>query len=280
MTLVVHVSDPHFGAADPVIAEALLDEINAIRPSLVAISGDLTQRARRAQFAAAREWLDRLLVPHLVVPGNHDIPLYDVARRFASPRERYLHYISSDLGPVYVDDALAVVGMDTTKSFTLKSGRMTREQVERVVALLAPHTYHWRIVVAHHPFEHASGSDEAQLLLEAAGVDLVLTGHLHKTRLEAPLDAVAHRNERHTMLSVHAGTSMSTRLRGEPNGYNQLHLEGERVRIVHRQWQDMRFVDVAEKIYRRSERAGERMIKEAAIVPPKKWPRPVTATEA
>jgi 3',5'-cyclic AMP phosphodiesterase CpdA len=259
MKLIIHISDLHFGQADPVVAEALLDEINALRPALVAVSGDLTQRARRAQFMAAREWLDRLFPPYLVVPGNHDIPLYDVFRRFTSPRERYMHYISSDLAPSFVDDELAVVGIDTTKTFTLKHGRVTREQAERVAALLAPHPHHWRILVAHHPFEHASGLDETLPLLEAAGVDLVLTGHLHKTQFGEDL---AHRNEHHTMVAVHAGTSMSTRLRGEANGYNQLHLEGERVRIVHRQWRDMRFVDAIEKDYRRTERGGERIVKE------------------
>src|SRR5262245_22042948 len=102
MRLVIHVSDPHFGQADPVVAEALLDEINSLRPALVAISGDLTQRARRVHFVAAREWLDRLLAAYLVVPGNHDIPLYDVFHRFGAPRARYLDYISSDLAPVHV----------------------------------------------------------------------------------------------------------------------------------------------------------------------------------
>jgi 3',5'-cyclic AMP phosphodiesterase CpdA len=259
MKLVIHISDLHFGEADPIVAEALLDEINRLSPALVAISGDLTQRARAAQFMAAREWLDRLVSPYLVVPGNHDIPLYDVFRRFAAPRERYLHYISSDLAPSFVDDELAVVGLDTTKSFTVKHGRYTREQAERVAALLAPHTYHWRILVAHHPFEHASGVEDALPILEAAGVDLVLTGHLHKTQFGEDL---AHRNEDHTMIAVHAGTSMSTRLRGEPNGYNQLHLDGERVRIVHREWRDMRFADAAEKMYRRTSRGSERIVKE------------------
>lgn len=259
MKLVIHISDPHFGQVDPVVAEALLDEINALRPALVAISGDLTQRARTAQFKAARAWLDRLFPPYLVVPGNHDIPLYDVVRRFASPRERYMHYISPDLAPSFVDDGLAVVGIDTTKSFTFKHGRITREQAERVTALLAPHRYHWRILVAHHPCEHVTGADEAMPLLEAAGVDLVLTGHMHKTQFGEDL---AHRNPHHTMIAVHAGTCMSTRLRGESNGYNQLHLDGEHVRILHREWRGMRFVDSVEKVYRRSERGGERIIKE------------------
>jgi 3',5'-cyclic AMP phosphodiesterase CpdA len=263
MKLVIHISDAHFGEADPVIAQALLDEINGLRPALVAISGDLTQRARRAQFQAAGEWLDRLSPPYLVVPGNHDIPLYDVARRFLTPRKRYMDYITHDLAPTFVDDELAVCGIDTTKSLTIKDGRITREQAERVVALLAPHTNHWRILVCHHPWDHLSGAREAMPLLEAAGVDLVLTGHLHKTRFDEP----AQRNDRHTMLAVHAGTCMSTRLRGEPNGYNQLQFDGEHVRILHREWRNVRFVDGAAKQYRRSERAGERIIKEAPAAP-------------
>ncbi|HEU4611975.1 MAG TPA: metallophosphoesterase [Kofleriaceae bacterium] len=261
MKLIVHISDPHFGEADAAVAEALLDEINALEPTLVAISGDLTQRARRAQFAAARAWLDRLFVPYLVVPGNHDIPFYDVVRRFTSPRERYLHYISSDLAPSFVDDEVAVCGIDTTKSFTLKSGHITREHAERVAALLAPHTNHWRVLVAHHPFEHASGAADAMPLLEAAGVDLVLTGHLHLPHLED----IAMRTADHRMVAVHAGTCMSTRLRGEPNGYNQLYLSGEHVRIVHREWRNRRFVDGAEKEYRRSERGRERIVKEREV---------------
>jgi 3',5'-cyclic AMP phosphodiesterase CpdA len=258
MKLVVHISDPHFGVEDPVIAEALLADLGAAEPSLVAISGDLTQRARRAQFEAARAWLDRLQSPYLVVPGNHDIPLYDLIRRFVAPRERYMQYISPDLAPSYVDDQLAVVGIDTTKTLAFKHGHITREQAERVVALLAPYQHHWRILVAHHPFDHATGADDVQPLFEQAGVDLVLTGHMHLP----DSDQIASRNEQHTMVAVAASTCMSRRLRGEPNGYNQLYFDGEHVRIVHREWRGSRFVDAAEKQYRRNERGGERMIKE------------------
>lgn len=266
MSLVVHISDPHFGEVDPVVCEALLDELNALEPTLVAISGDITQRARRAQFEQARAWLDRLRSPYLVVPGNHDIPFYDVVRRVFAPRDRYLHYICSDLAPTYVDERLAVCGIDTTSVLSFKRGRVTREQAERVVALLAPHTFHWRLVVAHHPFEHAPGADEAQPLFEQAGVDLVLTGHLH-----VPTSfGIASRNATHTMILVHAGSCMSTRLRGEPNGYNQLRFDGEYVHIVHRVWNGCAFVDAGQKCYRRTERGRERIIKEPL--------RPVTPT--
>lgn len=266
MTLVIHMSDPHFGAVDPVVCEALLDELNALEPTLVAISGDITQRARRVQFEQARAWLDRLTSRYLVVPGNHDIPFFDLIRRVVAPRERYLHYICSDLAPTYVDDVLAVCGIDTTTALAFKRGRVTREQAERVVALLAPHTFHWRIVVAHHPFEHALGAAEIQPLLEQAGVDLVLTGHMH-----VPTSfGIASRNPTHTMIAVHAGSCMSTRLRGEPNGYNQLRFYGEYVDILHRVWNGSAFVDAEQKRYRRTERGRERIIEEP--------PRPVTPT--
>jgi 3',5'-cyclic AMP phosphodiesterase CpdA len=267
MKLVIHISDPHFGEEHPAIAATLLSELNALHPALITISGDLTGRARRSQFKAARDWLDRLTSPYLVVPGNHDIPLFDVIRRIAAPRERYFHWITPDLAPTYVDDELAVCGVDTTRTFTFKDGEMTREQAERVVALLAPHTNHWRILVAHHPFEHMDGAEEAQPLLETAGVDLVLTGHLHVPKMHD----VASRNPHHTMIAVHAGTCMSTRLRGEPNGYNQLFIEGEHVRIVHREWDGLQFVDAEEKRYRRNERGNERIIKEPLAPVTHQW---------
>ena len=257
MKRIAHISDPHFGHADPRIAATLLAELNALQPALVAISGDLTQRARATQFREARAWLDQLTVPYLVVPGNHDIPLYDVVRRLFLPRDRYREYISSDLAPIYADDQLAVCGIDTTKSLTVKDGHISREQAERVAAQLAPYTNHWRVVVAHHPFEHSTGGARAIPLFEAAGVDLVLTGHLHLRHLTD----VAGRNPQHTMIAVHAGTCMSKRLRGEPNGYNQLAFDGEHVTITHREWLADHFVDVGTKQYRRT--ADRCIVKEA-----------------
>ena len=257
MKLIAHISDPHFGREDACIASALQAELAALQPDLVVVSGDLTQRAREDQFRAARAWLAGLTAPYLVVPGNHDIPLYDVVRRFLQPRERYREHITSDLSPVHVDDDVAVCGVDTTKSFTIEGGRLSREMAEHVAAQLAPYTNHWRIVVAHHPLEYASGAETSIPLFEAAGIDLVLSGHLHVARAKE----VASRNSRHTMLAVYAGTCMSTRLRGEPNGYNQLAFVGDHVTITERVWRGDGFVDGQRKRYRRT--AGrERIVKE------------------
>src|SRR4051812_2795481 len=104
MKTIAHISDLHFGRVDERVAEGLLADLRAIAPNLVVISGDLTQRARSSQFEQARSYLDKILFPQLVIPGNHDIPLFDLIRRFFSPLTRYKKYISDNLSPEYIDD--------------------------------------------------------------------------------------------------------------------------------------------------------------------------------
>jgi 3',5'-cyclic AMP phosphodiesterase CpdA len=277
LKLVTHISDPHFGSEDPAIAAELLREIKTLDPAVVAISGDLTQRARRAQFHAAKSWLEHLGIPYVVVPGNHDIPLYDVATRIFRPRDRYLDLITRDLEPCFFDESLAVCGVDTTKTLTTKHGRVPRGPLERVVGKLRLHDRHWKILVAHHPFvvpptsdePTADGADEAMTTLEAANVDLILTGHLHIPHTEGS----SGRNERHTLINVHAGTCMSTRTRGEPNGYNQLAFDGDEVTITHRVWNGIRFVDGDRKTYQRGRVGGDRLVKVTEVPPAERFAR-------
>lgn len=271
MKLIAHISDPHFGSEDPAIAAELLRELRTLDPAVVAISGDLTQRGRRAQFRDAKNWLEHLGVPYVVVPGNHDIPLYDVFTRFIRPRDRYLDIVTRDLEPCFFDDSLAVCGIDTTLSLTTKHGAVPHDALERIVQKLRMHERHWRVLVAHHPFvvpprsteRTARGADAALTRLEEAGIDLILTGHLHIPHSEG----VSGRNERHTVINVHAGTCMSTRTRGEPNGYNLLHFEGDEVTIVHREWNGLRFLDGDSKSYRRGRVGGDRIVKVDEVPP-------------
>jgi 3',5'-cyclic AMP phosphodiesterase CpdA len=265
MKLVAHISDAHFGAHDSVIAAALLDELNSGNYRLIAFSGDLTQRARVQQFQAARMWLDRLVPPWLAVPGNHDIPLYDIFRRFLAPRDHYLEHICDDLEPCFADDEIAMCGIDTTKTFTTKHGRVSRDEIVRVAERLSAKAPRWKILVAHHPFfvpagresDRVQGADEALPILEDAGVDLILSGHLHT-------QSVAGRNEHHSILAAQAGTCMSTRLRGEAQGFNQLRFNGDELSIVNRVWDGGRFVDGALKTYRRTD-GVEHIIKVADV---------------
>ena len=111
MRKIVHISDIHFGRIDYGAVELVVEKIRELQPHLVVVSGDLTQRAKSRQFIEAKRFLDRLPQPQIVVPGNHDVPLYNVYDRFVNPLEKFKKYIISDLTPTYFDDEMAVVGV-------------------------------------------------------------------------------------------------------------------------------------------------------------------------
>jgi 3',5'-cyclic AMP phosphodiesterase CpdA len=260
---IAHLSDLHFGRLDPTLLDPLCAAIAGVTPDLVAVSGDFTQRARRTEFAAARAFLDRLPLPQLLVPGNHDIPLYNVTRRFLSPLARYRAYISPQLEPEYLDDEMIVVGINTARSFAIGEGRIAEHQVDRVVRRLAefPRTL-LRVIVTHHPFDLPPGVRERRLLgrnrmamakLTAANADLFLSGHLH-------ISHVSHAAERydvadHVALIVQAGT-VSMRARGEQPSFNVVRVQRPALELSRWVWDEAaaRFSEVAVGRYRHSDR--------------------------
>ena len=246
MATVVHLSDIHFGRVDRRLVEPLLRAIDAAGPSLVAVSGDLTQRARRSQFREARQFLDRLRFPVLVVPGNHDVPLFNVAARLLDPYGGYRRYIQQDLEPVYENDELIAVGLNSARSFPFHGGgRLNEVQVRRAAARLeSAAAGAVRIVVTHHPFdlpethgdEHLIGrADMAMRRLADAGADVFLAGHLHVSHVGQT--AARYRIAGHSALVVQAGT-ISTRARGELNTINVLHVNRTRIDIERHTWDE------------------------------------------
>lgn len=237
MSRIAHLSDIHFGAHDPLIVDATLGWIDAHKPDLVIISGDLTQRAKVEQFRQASAYLDRLRAtgcPTLVVPGNHDVPLYDVVRRFAAPLDRYKRYIQDELCPWFENDEVAVLGLNTARSLTIKDGRINNEQIallrERFAKVSMGKT---RILVTHHPLFAMPIVDEGALseavgrhrdaiaAVADAGVHLALAGHFHRTYAEAAIKMV---DTAGSVLVVQAGTATSTRLRNdELQSFNWIH---------------------------------------------------------
>src|SRR5215210_1786900 len=161
MRTLVHLSDIHFGHVDYATIDPLIRTVWQIKPDVVAVSGDLTQRARSEQFQEARAFLDALPKPQIIVPGNHDVPLYNVFARFLSPLRKYRRYITDDLEPFYSDGEIAVLGINTARSLTIKDGRVNQEQLalvrERFCALGENVT---SVLVTHHPFDLPEGSDE------------------------------------------------------------------------------------------------------------------------
>ncbi|GHF44181.1 metallophosphoesterase family protein [Seohaeicola zhoushanensis] len=237
MRRIAHLSDLHFGRDNPELLEPLVDRVNALNPDLVAISGDFTQRALHDQFREARAFIDRIAAPTLSVPGNHDVPLYNLIFRVFWPWRRYRKWIDRQLEPDFADDEMIVIGVNTVNNLAHQSGWFRRRALRRVrQAFRDTHGRRVRIVVAHHPLEHLPGEPKkpmhgaAEAIEELARLktDVILSGHLHSWRA-APF---AQAPGRSAVLQVHAGTGLSTRLRGTTNDFNLLEISGHHITVT------------------------------------------------
>jgi 3',5'-cyclic AMP phosphodiesterase CpdA len=234
MSLLLHISDPHFGTEQPSVVAALEALARERQPDLLVLSGDITQRATAPQFEAARQLVERLGMAGrvLVLPGNHDIPLFDLFERAARPYRRYLAAFGPQLEPTLATADFCIVGVNTTRASRHKNGEVSPGQVARAAAVLKRASpRHLRIVVTHQPVdvyrpedEHdrLRGAEEAIQVWSRAGADLVLGGHIH-------LPYVMDLRQRavpaaRPMWCVQAGTAVSSRVRhGTSNSVNLIH---------------------------------------------------------
>jgi len=247
MARLVHLSDLHFGAHDDRLVKAVEREVDQLKPDLVVISGDFTQRARTEQFSEACQFLGQLR-DHghevLGVPGNHDVPLYDVLRRFLSPLTRYRRFIDESLCPFFEIPGLAVLGINTARSLTFKDGRINRDQVAFVRETFArTPAQSVRVLVTHHPLfalkvgdevERAIGRQEMALdAIEESGVDLLLAGHAHHASSQDASDFVTRAGG---VLVIQAGTATSTRVREQEQSFNVIDLNDGDVTVTIHAW--------------------------------------------
>ncbi len=266
MRRILHLSDLHYGHADAELEEPLLETIVRLRPDLVVISGDFTQRARRQQFRDAAAFVARIDAPVLSVPGNHDTPIDNLYRRFVTPFHRYKAYIDPVLEPAVEDEEMQVVGVNTVNRFSWQRGRFSGRTVRRVCNAFAEVGGKLKVVVVHHPLEHGPtvekrlmrGARAALTALSDCGADVVLSGHLH-TASAAPFTAAPG------LLFVQAGTGLSTRLRGETNNFNLLDVEGPRVSVTTWQAEGRSFGPGASATYARGVGGWERVADDAQI---------------
>jgi len=260
MARLVHLSDLHFGAHDEQLVEAVEGRIDELKPDLVVISGDFTQRARTEQFKEACAFLERLQhAGHEVlgVPGNHDVPLYDVLRRFLSPLARYRRFIDENLCPFVELPGLAVLGINTARSLTFKDGRINQDQVAfiRDTFSRTPRDA-FRVLVTHHPLfaltvgeevTRAIGRQELALdAIQEAGVDMLLAGHNHHASTHSASDLVTRAGG---ALVVQAGTATSTRLREQEQSFNTIDVADASVTITVNTWKDDRFAPLDAQRY-------------------------------
>lgn len=246
---ILHISDLHFGPPFlPVVAEALLEKAEQLKPDVIVASGDFTQRAKAQQFADAAKYLDRFPnVPRLVIPGNHDVPLYRVVERFRNPHGLYRQYISEELNPVLEVNGAILVGLDTSSPYrNITNGRIHKWQLDLCTEAFeraAPDAA--RIVVAHHPFAPAPdylrdwAMPKARRAMDRfvdLGVEMILGGHLHRAYIGNSLDIFPGEDRERGVIIVQCGTSTSGRGRGrerEKNSFNLIHVSDNTHDVTH-----------------------------------------------
>lgn len=255
MINIAHISDLHFGREVPEVVEALAAELNHTPPDLVAVSGDLTQRARVNEFKAARAFFDRLPQPLLVVPGNHDVPA-NPFRRFVAPWTEWKRWLSLEIEPVIRNEHYCAVGVNSARRMGFywdwSRGRINLEQLERAEGVFSECAKDLHIVVAHHPFLLTEASAHRRTIsrgklalprLLKADVDLILGGHVH----------LAFSGVVEGIVVAQTGTSLSSRLKGEPNSYNRIRANGKLIEIDNMIWQDSRFTCVGTARFKKLE---------------------------
>jgi len=234
---IAHISDLHFGAHDPVVRDALLAHLIEAKPHLVIASGDITQSATEAEFAAARAFFDELPMEVFVIPGNHDLPGMDLTR-FINPFGRYRRHLIEELDPELAAGPVHIKGINTARRilphWNWANGAVSAKQRRDIARTFAAATAPWRILVLHHPLMSPKefplditvfNAKELLKTIADQRIDIVLAGHQHHAYVETRQEVV------HKTLFVSASTAMSTRIRRQPQGFNMLEFSAHSVRI-------------------------------------------------
>jgi 3',5'-cyclic AMP phosphodiesterase CpdA len=258
---IAHLSDLHFGHHDPRLAAGLAGDIAGQQVGLVVVSGDFTQIGSRREFEQARGFLEELEAPVFAVPGNHDVPAVNMARRFLDPFGHYRRYIAPELEPFLSLDGVAIAGLCTARrirpGLDWAQGKIGRRQLVRLETRFAgARSDAVRVVVAHHPLlmpetrmqrpqRRVDEADRALAAFARLGVRLVLSGHFHLSyvrRFEQPgaVREGAPPGPRESAVApimvVQASSTISTRLRGEPNAYNLIDIADGAITVTVREW--------------------------------------------
>lgn len=252
MSRLVHLSDLHFGKDRPDLLRPLIDCVNELNADLVAISGDFTQRARESQFKEAHDFIQALKAPVLGVPGNHDVSLHRPFKRFFMPWRSYKKWINKDLTPTFENEKMIVVGVNSVDRFSWQTGRLSSGRINDACNLMSEaERGKARVLVVHHPLEHPAttkkkpipGAEEALDKLLDCGANLILSGHLHTWHA----DNFTVESGTTTAVQLHAGTSLSSRVRGEPNDFNVIDISDDHIKVERLSFnEDMRGFETTE----------------------------------
>lgn len=222
MSVLVHMSDLHFGTENVAVMVDLQRLISSIRPQCIVLTGDITQRARRSEFDAAKAFCASLSCPVVAIPGNHDIPLFNLLARVFWPYGGYKRAFGDELEPEWESDDLRIIGVNSTTPRRHKDGELDDAAIRRTCDRLhAGGSSKLQIVALHHPLHVITEADRVNLVhghqaaLHAfadAGADLVLGGHIHLAYVRSLLAHIPTLSRE--LWVVQSGTAISHRVRG------------------------------------------------------------------
>ncbi|GAC1412933.1 MAG: metallophosphoesterase [Candidatus Doudnabacteria bacterium] len=247
MKTIVHLSDLHFGRNDEKVIKAIIKSVKDIKPDLLIVSGDLTQRAKEKEFIAAKEFLACFKLKKIVIPGNHDIPLYNPVKRLLHPFRDYKKYISENLEPFYFDKEVTIIGLNTARRTKITRGKISSAQAGLIKKYFQNAGNAARIVVAHHPFDLPDKFGQRKMVIGAkktiqklidAEVDLILGGHMHISHVRSI--AERYNVDGKAALVVQAST-VSKRSRGENPTFNVIKIKPKRITIIRYIFQNGKF---------------------------------------
>ena len=231
--ILIHASDIHFGRRHhPPAADAFLRAIHDLHSDVVVVSGDFTQRAKVREYEAARDFLARFPdCPVVVTPGNHDVPLYRVWERAFAPYRNYRAYIAPELDSATVVAGATIVSLNSSTPYAgIVNGYLRSAQLRYAEEVYrAADADDVRILVTHHPLiaapDHGAdqvlpGAESIARRLASMGVELVLSGHLHRCYAATTADVVRRGRGEGVAWLVHSGTTTSTRGRARERGHN------------------------------------------------------------
>lgn len=257
MIQILHLSDPHFGAADQKVADNFISRAAELSPDLTLLSGDLTMRARRREMADARSFVNDLPTPHLLIPGNHDIPaLNQPLDRFFRPFRRYQETFGEELEPELLEGRVHVVGLNSNRPFGFhrdwSEGRIKASSLARAEKRFHQGSSELKILMLHHPLiapeeygrEVVKPLPDLLKLIDRQRIDLVLCGHFHRSHL-----AILAASKSWSCVVSQAATVCSTRLQGEPQGFHELHFSTDQIDIVRHRYEVESFIEAEKFTY-------------------------------
>lgn len=228
---IIHLSDLHFGTESEALVNGLVGAIASLKHDLVIVSGDFTQIGIDHEFKTARDFMANLPAPTFCVPGNHDVPHYNLWHRIISPYKKYQEYVIDNLSPLIENPQVIILGLNSARGilphWNWANGALSGSQRQRVKEVFRAEEQRWKICVFHHPIHKqletpldvtVFGAKEMLSVIREQEVDLVLTGHVHHASLTTIGD------EKHQTVYLSASTALSSRRRKQENGFNVITL--------------------------------------------------------